>query len=143
MPIGLALEMFIESGDLPMSKYPALEELAGIIAQVLNVDKTARARRFVGTYVSRRGKEISIYKEGQRYRIGKNTGVNQSLVNKVDEYLRRSENFRSSAEIEEELEKYYHYKALGAHIWNALRVLISLGKVKRYGSGNNTRYKAT
>lgn len=37
MPIDLALEMFIETGDLPVAKYPALEELAEIIAPVLNV----------------------------------------------------------------------------------------------------------
>ena len=37
MPIDLALKMFIETGDLPVSKYPPLEELAEIIAQVLNV----------------------------------------------------------------------------------------------------------
>ena len=37
MPIDLALRMFIETGDLPVAKYPALEELAEIIAQVLNV----------------------------------------------------------------------------------------------------------
>lgn len=37
MPTDLASEMFVETGDLPVAKYPALEELAEIIAQVLNV----------------------------------------------------------------------------------------------------------
>ena len=37
MPMDLALEMFIETGDLHVAKYPALEELAELIAQVLNV----------------------------------------------------------------------------------------------------------
>ena len=35
--VDLALKMFVETGDLPIGKYPALEELAEIIAQVLNV----------------------------------------------------------------------------------------------------------
>ena len=43
MPIDLALEMFIETGDLPVAKYPALEELAEIIAQVLNVGDEIRS----------------------------------------------------------------------------------------------------
>jgi len=100
-------------------------------------------REFVGTYVSRRGKEISIYKEGRRFRIGKNTCVNQSFVNEVEEYLRKSGKSLSSKEIEKGLGKYYTYKAPDIQIWNALRVLISLGKVKRYGSGSNIRYKTT
>ena len=37
IPVNLALEIFSEAGDLPIGKYPALEELAQIIAQVLNV----------------------------------------------------------------------------------------------------------
>jgi len=37
MPLDLASEIFIETGDLPVAQYPALEELAEIIAQVLNV----------------------------------------------------------------------------------------------------------
>ena len=36
MPVDLALEMFIETGDLPEAKYPPLEELAEIITQALN-----------------------------------------------------------------------------------------------------------
>ena len=98
---------------------------------------------FVGTYVSRRGRAIPIYNEGRRYRIGKNKlFVNESLVNKVDEYLRKSGNFFSIAEIAAGLEKCYSYEDLRPHIWNALRVLISRGKIQRYGSGNNIRYFA-
>lgn len=100
-------------------------------------------REFVGTYVSRRGREISIYKEGRRYRIGENTWVNQSFVNNVEEYLLKSGKSLSSKEIEKGLGKYYTYKAPDIQIWNALRVLTSLGKVKRYGSGRNIRYKTT
>ena len=37
IPVNLALEIFSETGDLPIGKYPAPEELAQIIAQVLNV----------------------------------------------------------------------------------------------------------
>lgn len=42
----LAIELFIETGDLAMDKYPALEELAGVIAQVLNVDKIQESPDF-------------------------------------------------------------------------------------------------
>ena len=34
--VDLALKMFAETGDLPVAKYPALEELAELIAEVLN-----------------------------------------------------------------------------------------------------------
>lgn len=69
--------------------------------------------------------------------------MNEILVDKVDKYLRESGNFLTSKEIEIALGKYYNYRAMSIQIWNALRALIGMGKVKRYGSGNNVRYKTT
>ena len=43
MPVNTALGIFSETGDLPVGKYPALEELAGIIAQVLDVGDETRS----------------------------------------------------------------------------------------------------
>ena len=43
IPIALASKIFIETGDLPVNKYPRLEELAEIIAKVLNIQEDARS----------------------------------------------------------------------------------------------------
>jgi len=41
--VDLALKMFAETGDLPVAKYPALEELAELIAEVLNTQGETRS----------------------------------------------------------------------------------------------------
>jgi hypothetical protein len=41
--VDLALKMFAETGDLPVAKYPALEEPAELIAEVLNTQGETRS----------------------------------------------------------------------------------------------------
>jgi len=60
MPMDLALEMFIETGDLPEDKYPPLEELSEIIAQVLNVEDEIQSFTPLETILS--GAEKQKYK---------------------------------------------------------------------------------
>ena len=149
----------MHSRNLNQQKYYVTKSAIGFLSEwikrrerVRENKKRAMAKRIVeplqpvkqetvGTYVSRRGNVIPIYTEDQRYRIGKNVYANRSFVDKVEEYLCKSEKSLSRKEIEKGLQKYFTYKALDIQIWNALRILISFGKVKRNGKGNNILYK--
>jgi len=60
LPIDLAMEIFRESGDLPVSEFPAIMKLANDIGEILNMERKEDA-----TYV----KPAFIFKNDEKVRV--------------------------------------------------------------------------
>ena len=60
LPIDLAIEIFRESGDLPISEFPAILKFADSIAEVLDMEQNENSAYAGPTFMSKTDEKISV-----------------------------------------------------------------------------------